>query len=515
MAEILQLDGTGLNLESVEQVARVGQKVALSPYALRRIAACADWINARVGRTDLPPVYGLNTGFGYLRNHRIAPEGAAELSRNLIESHSAGVGEELPREVVRAAMLLRANTLCAGVSGARTETVQLLIEMLNRDIIPLVPSRGSVGASGDLSPLSHIALACSVRLGREDDDGPDVLYKGVRTSAKSAFDAEGLNRVVLAAKEGLALNNGMQVSSALLGLSVLDGYRLLSVALDTLALCYEAMCGLSSAFDPSLHNLRPHPGQVFVASELRTRLEGSTLINSRMEEVQDPYSLRCAPQVLGACLDTLDFARRTAEIEFNSACDNPLLIPDGDGYRAVSGGNFHGEPIGFAADFAKISIAEIASLSERWCALQIDPVFSRGLPPFLARNPGLHSGLMIAQYTAASLVSENKVLCHPSTVDSIPTGAGFEDFVSMGSNAALHCYSVVTNAASVLGIALFAAREALRIRLEINPGHAPSRWSAEMMESLDAIVPPFNSDRPIAEDFKAMRTYVLPKRERL
>ncbi|MDZ7817047.1 MAG: histidine ammonia-lyase [Planctomycetota bacterium] len=509
MSDILRMDGSGVDVTALERVARRGERVDISPEARERIERCAQWVAERVAREDLPPVYGLNTGFGFLRDRRIEPEQAGELSRNLIESHSAGVGEKLDTDVVRGAMMLRANTLCHGVSGVRFETVKLLADMLNSGLAPLVPSRGSVGASGDLSPLSHIALAMTKRES-DDEPGPSVVLNGELMNARKGFAKVGLTRVKLGPKEGLALNNGMQVSASLLGLSLYDGRMLLDKAIEALALTYEAMCGLSSAYDPALHELRPHPGQVEVASRLRKMLEGSELIDSRPQEVQDTYSLRCAPQVLGACMDSLAAAERTVEIEFNAASDNPLLIPDGKGgYRAVSGGNFHGEPVGLAADNAKIAISEMASLAERWTALHIDPGFSRGLPPFLARKPGLHSGLMIAQYTAAGLVSENKVLCHPSSVDSIPTGAGYEDFVSMGSNAALHCYSVRDNAASVIGIALFAAREALRLRLELLPDVSPSPWARETMERLDELISPFDDDRPISNDFAAMKRYVL------
>ena len=441
------------------------------------------------GRT----VYGVTTGFGDLANIRIEPAQTAELQRNLVRSHAAGVGDPLPEEVVRAMLLLRANALAVGMSGIRPEVVQLLVDMLNREVHPYVPSRGSVGASGDLAPLAHLAL---VLIGEgeawREDAGPGP--------GAEALERAGLQPVTLAAKEGLALLNGTQLMAALAALA-LDDARRLTVSADVIgAMSLESMEGTAAAFAASLVEARPHPGQVAVAAHLRELLVGSEIAASHADSdhrVQDAYSLRCMPQVHGAVRDALDQLERVLAVEMNAATDNPLVFPSGE---IVSGGNFHGEPLALAIDYAKIAVSELASISERRSARLVDAHLS-GLPAFLSDEPGLRSGLMIAQYTAAALVNELQTLAHPSSIDTIPTSANQEDHVSMGATSALHLREVVDRTETVLAVEALLAAQGLDFRVPMRPGAGVTRAHTAIREHVTHLA----EDRPPADDIATVR----------
>jgi histidine ammonia-lyase len=475
----------------VVAVARQGRRVVLDAAARARMAASRAVIERLVA--DGAVVYGVTTGFGDLANVRIEPEQTAELQRNLVRSHAAGVGEPLPAEVVRAMILLRANALAVGLSGVRPELVDLLCGMLNAEVHPLVPSRGSVGASGDLAPLAHLAL---VVIGEGeawlDDAGPGPGSEALRRAR--------LEPLRLEAKEGLALLNGTQLMSALAALALHDARRL-AIAADVIgAMSLEAMLGTATAFDPALVEARPHPGQLAVAAHLRALLAGSEIGASHAasdHRLQDPYSLRCMPQVHGAVRDALDHLDRVLAVEMNAATDNPLVFPDG---RVISGGNFHGEPLALAADQAKTAVVELASISERRSARLVDAHLS-GLPPFLTDAPGLRSGLMIAQYTAAALVNELKVLAHPASADTIPTSANQEDHVSMGATSALHLRDAVDRAEAVLAIEALCAAQGLDFRRPLRPGNGVAQAHAR----LRAMVPGLAEDRSPAPDIAAVR----------
>jgi histidine ammonia-lyase len=414
-------------------------------------------------------VYGVTTGFGALANTRIEPAEARRLQENLLVSHAAGVGPPHDRETVRAMLLLRANTLARGQSGCRPELVERLLDFLRLGIHPLVPEQGSVGASGDLAPLAHLALPL---LGRGRAEVSGQLLPG-----EEALRAHGLEPLRLEAKEGLALLNGTQQMTAIGVLTLLRAERLLDTASVVAAMSVEALLGTDVAYSAAYQQARPHPGQSRVAAQLRHLLRDSQLMRSHHGEahkVQDPYSLRCVPQVHGAVADALAHARRVLEVEINSATDNPLVFPDGSdvdpsalataGGRVVSGGNFHGQPVALAMDFAAIALAELGSISERRVALLIDGGMS-GLPPFLVEEAGLNSGMMLFQYTAAALASENKGLAHPASVDSIPTGANQEDHVSMGPIAARQARAVMENVERIVALEVLCAGQGLDFRL--------------------------------------------------
>ena len=415
-------------------------------------------------------VYGVTTGFGDLATTFVEPARSAELQEHLLMSHAAGVGEPFPREVVRAMLLLRANTLALGHSGCRPVVVDRLLAFLERGLHPVVPAQGSVGASGDLAPLAHLALPL---IGRGQ-----VELGGQVLPALLALREAGVEPLRLEAKEGLALLNGTQMMGAIGALLLADADRLVRTASVVAAMSVEALLGTDVAYAAAYQLARPHPGQVAVAEELRHLLRESALQESHHaseHKVQDPYSLRCVPQVHGAVRDALDHLRRVLDIELNSATDNPLVFPGGGvaeadtvatgGGRVISGGNFHGEPIALALDFAKLALAELGSISERRTALLVDPRLNGGLPAFLVPSSGIDSGMMVYQYTAAALVSENKVLAHPATADSIPTSANQEDHVSMGSIAARHARQVLEHVERILAIELLVAAQALDLRL--------------------------------------------------
>ncbi|MFL5777540.1 MAG: histidine ammonia-lyase [Chloroflexota bacterium] len=462
------LTGADLSIEDVEAVSRHGAKAVLDVDARDRMAEARAVIESLVAEGAV--VYGVTTGFGDLAGTFVDPERSGDLQERLLMSHAAGVGPAFPREVVRAMLLLRANTLALGHSGCRALLVDRLLAFLDAGVHPIVPEQGSVGASGDLAPLAHLALPL---IGRGQVElGGRVLPSLV---ALREVDLEPLR---LEAKEGLALLNGTQMMSAVGALLLADADRLVRTASVAAAVSVEALLGTDVAFAAPYQLARPHPGQVAVAAQLRHLLRDSGLQASHhghAHKVQDPYSLRCVPQVHGAVRDALDQLRRTLEIELNSATDNPLVFPGGGvadaetiatgGGRVISGGNFHGEPVALTLDYAKLALAELGSISERRIALLVDPRLNGGLSPFLATSSGLDSGMMIYQYTAAALASENKVLVHPASADSIPTSANQEDHVSMGSIAARHARSVLENVERIVGIELVVAAQALDLRL--------------------------------------------------
>ena len=464
------LTGADLSLLDVEAVARRGARATLDDAARARMQESRDLIERLVAAGEV--VYGVTTGFGALATQFIAPADAERLQENLLVSHAVGVGDPLPREIVRAMLLLRANTLALGHSGCRPELVDRLLQFLELGIHPVVPAQGSVGASGDLAPLAHLALPLIGR-GRVETGGRVV-------AAAEALRAAGLEPLVLGAKEGLALLNGTQLMTALGALLLVDADRLGRTASVAAAMSVEALLGTDVAFSAAYQLARPHPGQIAVAGEMRHLLRNSTVQtghHGHAHKVQDPYSLRCVPQVHGAVRDALDHLRRVLDIEMNSATDNPLVFPEGGvaaedalatgGGRVISGGNFHGEPVALALDFAKLALAELGSISERRTSVLLDPRLNGGLPAFLASSSGLDSGLMLVQYTAAALASENKVLAHPASVDSIPTSANQEDHVSMGPIAGRHARTVLEHVEQIVAIELLVAAEGLDCRLEL------------------------------------------------
>ena len=466
---------------------------------MARARAVVDAIVA--GGEAAPAVYGVNTGFGALAEVRISPDEIVQLQRNLVRSHSVGVGAPLARDEVRAMMLLRAAVLSQGKSGSRPLVCERLCAMLDRGVHPLIPSRGSVGASGDLAPLAHLALGL---MGEGQAE-----HQGELMPAADALRRAGLEPLDLAAKEGITLLNGTQHMTAVGALTALDAEHTALVADIAGAMSLEALEGTSAAFDARVLCARPQPGQVAVGAFLRDLLRGSQIAESHRDcgKVQDPYSLRCMPQVHGATRDMLAHVRQVLEREANSVTDNPLVFVDDSqphGGELVSGGNFHGQPVALALDAATMAVAELANISERRVEQLVNPNLSSGLPPFLAPKSGLNSGFMIAQVTAAALVSENKVLAHPASVDSIPSSAGREDHVSMGAYAALKLHQVHDHVRTVLAIELLCAAQGLDLRAPFRPGPMLQAAHACIRE----VVAPMHEDRPIYEDIQAVRALI-------
>jgi histidine ammonia-lyase len=449
----LEIDGDHLDLDGLEAVARGGRAVVVAAAAREAVQAARRVVDDAVARGAV--VYGVTTGFGSFADVHVPLDRLRELQLNLVRSHSAGVGDPLDEQTTRSLMLLRANVLAKGYSGIRLSTLERLVELLNRGILPVVPAQGSVGASGDLAPLAHLSLALV-------GEG-ECIVDGRRMPAADALRAAGLAPLVLEPKEGLALINGTQLMTAVGGLAVAAARRLLPSADVVGALTLDALQGTDVAFDPRIHAARPHPGQAASARNLLRLLEGSPLRESHRDcgRVQDAYSLRCMPQVHGAVRDALDYVTRAHLVEMNAATDNPMVFAETG--QILSGGNFHGQPVAIAADLLAIAAAELGAISERRTDRLVNPALS-GLPAFLAREGGLHSGLMMAHVTAAALASESKTLSHPASVDSIPTSAGREDHVSMGPTAAWKASRVVSNTARVLAVELLAACEALEFR---------------------------------------------------
>ena len=488
--------GVPLTLADVMRVANDGAPVVLADSARERIAHSRNYIERIVaeGRT----VYGVTTGFGKLANVRIAPEDVQQLQRNLVRSHAMGVGEPLSQEVVRGMLLLRAQSLSLGFSGIRVEVIELLIGMLNHGIHPIVPSQGSVGASGDLAPLAHMALAL---IGEGKVEFGDAMLP-----AAGALEEVGLTPVTLEAKEGLALINGTQAMTAIGALTIVDAMELATAADIAATMSLEALKGSRSPFDPRVTMVRSHPGAAETAANVLAISAKSPIHASHADcdKIQDAYSLRCVPQVHGASRDALRHAADVLTREINAVTDNPLVFADDD--AVISAGNFHGQPVALVMDYAKIAIAELANISERRIEHMMDPAVS-GLPAFLARQGGLHSGLMISQYTAASLVSENKVLAHPASVDSIPTSANQEDHVSMGTISARQCAMILENARWVIAIEVLSATEALEFHKPIEAG--PGVGAA--VKLVRSVVPPLEADRIMTGDLAAVRDLVVSR----
>ncbi len=450
------INGSSLTVEDVIKVCRNFEKVELAPEALKAVKKARDYIEKKLEEKAV--IYGLTTGFGKFANVVISPEQTAQLQKNLIISHTCAMGKAYETKYVRAAMLLRANSLSHGNSGIRPETLETLIGMLNAGIHPIVPEKGSVGSSGDLAPLSCIALGL-IGLG-------NVEYKGEVMPAAEAFEKAGLKPVELAAKEGLALNNGTQMMTAIGANVIYDAMNLMKVADLAGAMTGEALHAICKAYDPKTHMLRGHQGQIDVAENMRTLLKGSkNALPLQPNKVQDPYSQRCLPQIHGASRDAIGYAFRAITRELNAVTDNPIVFPDED--EVISGGNFHGQPMALAMDFLKIAISELANVSERRMERLVNPALSEGLPAFLTKEGGINSGYMIAQYASASMVSENKVYDHPACVDSIPTSANQEDHVSMGTTSARTAAMVLDNAQKVIGIEISSAAQAIWLRQEL------------------------------------------------
>ncbi len=464
--EPIILDGESLTIDEIVAVARHGVKVKLAESAIETIEESHQWVEEIVKRGE--PVYGINTGFGIFAEQRIPAEDSAQLSRNLILSHAVGTGDPLEDEIVRAAMLVRANTLAKGYSGVRVVVVETLLALLNKGVTPVVPSQGSLGSSGDLAPLSHLALVYTTDKDDDEVESGMAFFEGEIYSGKEAMYRAGIRRITLGAKEGLAVNNGATFSAAIGALAVYDAENLLRAGEVSLSMTLEAVMGCSAAFDERLHHARGHWGQIKVARSVCELTEGSTLIDG-YGRVQDAYSLRCAPQVQGIAWETLDFVKGIIEKEINAATDNPLLFSPGE---AVSGGNFHGEPVGMAMDFLGVALSEIASISERRIFRLTDGHLNADLPPMLVDRLsaiGLNSGLMMPQYTAASLVLENQTLASPDSVRSLPTSAEQEDHNANSMTAARHTRAILMNTAHVLAIEFYTAARALDLRLRQNP----------------------------------------------
>lgn len=489
-----------LSIDEVVEVACAGRSVTLGAQAIEVMARSRALVDRVVEQGDV--VYGISTGFGKFADRVIPGDALEQLQRNLVVSHSVGVGDPLDPQVVRAMLLLRIAALARGYSGIRPQTVESLVDLLNSGVVPFIPAKGSVGASGDLAPLAHLALTLI-------GEGHAFL-EGEKMPARLALERRGLTPCALTAKEGLALINGTQLMTAL-GVLMIDAARnILDVADIAGAMTLEAVRGTNRAFDARAAAARPHPGQMAVAAHLRRLTEGSQIMASHRHDthrVQDPYSLRCMPQVHGASRDTFEFVTRVFETEINSATDNPLIFSDPD--DIVSCGNFHGQPLAMALDFAAIALAELASISERRIEVMLDPNFSE-LPPFLTMRGGVDSGFMVSQYTAAALVSENKVLAHPASVDSIPTSANQEDHVSMGVTAGLKARDVQRNVEAVLAIELLAAAEGLDYRHPLRSSPALERVHALIRSA----VPHLAEDRAMYGDIETVSAMVRDGRVR-
>ena len=497
----VHIDGEILTIKDLVSVARENTKVVMPERVKEKVKKCREVLEKLIEKNHV--IYGVNTGFGALSNITIPSHELRQLQSNLIRSHSAGVGQTLNTETVRASMLLRANTLAKGYSGIRLETLETLVEMLNKGVHPIIPAKGSVGASGDLAPLSHMILVLTGE-GKAE-------YKGRITSGKEAMKNAAIEPVQLEFKEGIALNNGTQLMTATAALTVHDAENLIKTAEVAAALTLEALLGVSDALHEKIQIVRPHNGQALTAKNIRELVAGSQLIQTgkeaikKMQRPHDSYSLRCVPQVLGAVRDAIAYTKRIVEIEINSATDNPLVFPDEK--ACLSGGNFHGQPISVAMDLLGIALTIMGNISERRIARLLDEKLNNGLPAFLIppeAKTGLSSGLMIVQCTAASLASENKVLAHPACVDSIPTSANFEDFVSMGVTASQKAMQILENTEYIIAIELLCAAQAIDFRGSEKLGKGTKIAYTIIRRTL----PMLKEDRVLSEDMEKIKRMI-------
>ena len=495
------VDGETLSVEDIIKVARDKVEVTITKEAKERVKASREALEKLV--EDGEVIYGVNTGFGALSTRRISSEYIEQLQSNLIRSHSSGVGKPLDVEVVRALMLLRVNALAKGYSGIRMRTLETLVHMLNKGVHPRIPAKGSVGASGDLAPLSHMIL---VLLGEGEAE-----YKGVIMNGRQALEKADIKPARLGSKEGIALNNGTQLMTAIAALTLHDAENLVRVAEVASALTFEALQGVLDAYDENIHRVRPHEGQKTTAHNIRSLVEGSMLIQTGKEAMKksgrphDSYTLRCAPQILGTARDAIAYVRKIVETELNSATDNPLVFAELG--QCLSGGNFHGQPISLAMDLLAIALTIVGNFSERKTARLVDEKLNNGLPPFLTplrKESGLKSGLMTVQYTAAALASENKVLSHPACTDSIPTSANFEDFVSMGSTAARKANEILENVEYIVAIELLCASQAIEFRGPEKLG----KGTRLAYSTIRKAVPMVKEDRLLSADIETIRKMI-------
>ncbi len=481
---MIRIDGNTLNLQRFIDIAVHRKPVTLAEEAKGKIQESRDLVERYVNEERV--AYGITTGFGKFSDVAISKEETEELQRNLIISHSCGVGNPFSEEEARGIMLLRANALAKGYSGVRIKTIETLIDMLNKRVHPIIPEKGSLGASGDLAPLSHMVL---VMIGEGE-----AIYEGKRMTGKEAMDQAGIETITLTSKEGLGLINGTQAMTSVGALALHKAIVLAKMSDISSALTIEALNGITDAFDPKLHAVRPHSGQINTAANLLRLLDSSKFTTKQGEvRVQDAYSLRCIPQIHGATKDTLRYVLEKVEIEMNSVTDNPVIFTEED--HVISGGNFHGQPMALTFDYLGIAMAEVANASERRIERLVNPQLS-GLPAFLTEKGGLHSGFMIAQYSAAALVSENKVLAHPASVDSIPSSANQEDHVSMGTIAARKARDIVFNSSRVLGIELMSAAQGIEFHdhKELGIGTKPA------YDTLREVLTPLKEDRILYKD---------------
>jgi len=486
----INLGFDGMTLADLTAIARGGAQVKLTAGAEKRIHATRRLVEKWV--EDEKTIYGITTGFGALSDVAISRKDTRRLQENILMSHAAGVGEPLDEETVRATMALRIKDLARGHSGIRLETVQHLSALLNWGVCPVIPQKGSVGASGDLAPLAHLALVL-VGLG-------EAFFKGQRMSGSQVLSKCGLTPIRLESGEGLALVNGTQVMTAIGALAIDRAITLSKMTDIAAAMSLEVLMGSRTEFDKRIHQIRPHPGQASAADNMERIIQNSEIITSHEDcsRIQDAYTLRCSPQVHGATKDAIDYSRRVIETEMNSSTNNPLIFSESQDF--LLGGNFHGQPVALALDFLSMAVAELANISERRIERLVNPKLS-GLPAFLVSDGGLNSGFMIAQYTAASLVSENKVLCHPASVDSIPTSANKEDHVSMGTIAARQCREIIMNTENVIAIELLCAAQALDLFTNLKPGEG----TLAAYQVIRKAIPPLEKDRILSNDIEAMK----------
>ncbi|WP_339262851.1 histidine ammonia-lyase [Solibacillus sp. FSL W7-1472] len=492
---MIQLNGQNLSIEQLGNILYNGEKIEIAEEAKLRVVKSREAVE-RIVQQD-KTVYGINTGFGKFSDVKIAEHEVSKLQVNLIRSHACGFGEPFSEHVAKAMMVLRLNALLKGLSGIRLEVLERLLWMINEEVIPVIPQQGSLGASGDLAPLSHLVLAV---IGEGD-----VYVNGVMRPSHEVFERRGLPEIELQAKEGLALINGTQAMNAQGVVNYLEAEKLAYASEWIAAMTMESLYGIIDAFHPAVHEARGMQEQMAVAERMRDWLKDSKLITHQGEKrVQDPYSLRCIPQIHGASWQVLNYVKEKLEIEMNAATDNPLIFDDGG--LVISGGNFHGQPIAFAMDFLKIGMAELANVSERRIERLVNPQLNEGLPAFLSANPGLESGAMILQYSAASLVSENKTLAHPASVDSIPSSANQEDHVSMGTTGSRHARMIIANVRNVLAIEAFCAAQAVEYRGVVNM--SPKLY--DKWKDIRNLAPAMTEDRIFSKDVNHIIDYLKP-----